>query len=186
MLNQDEFIYKYLNTFQENKCCQHFIEFVDDSNNDSIKVHNIQMVIEKLFNQLFTHNELYIVLFIWNTELKTEFDLMNLGFDYSMVDKVYEDIHFSDHQLIDNPKNTKVNLLYFKNYKYEKIKYLVQATATWELAIRPSANVNAYYISFNREGDILVNFHDDRGLEIITTSQVLNMKIKKTFNASSL
>lgn len=183
MLSREEFENKYEKIFNDNKCLQSIFDFGKNSHDDKSKVVYIHNIMKNLFDQMFKNKDLYIILFIWNTNFGTEQDLLDLGFDYNLMDKKYDNITIKDHQLTDNPENTIINLLYIEKYNYDKIKFLIQATATWELDLNPTANVNAYFINFSDNNDILINFHDDRGLEILTTSQDLHKQIDDLFHS---
>ena len=181
MISLIEFIERYENSYNRDNCFQSRIEIGEDFESDYLKVKHIHKLMEDICNHFFFNKELYIVLFLWNTNKKTKQELITCGFNYSKIDSIFNDLKISDIKLADNPPNKEVSLLIINKYDFSTIKSIVQAIAGYEILIKPSANISAYFISFGEEYDVLVNLYDDRGIEILTTSQIISNQIENIF-----
>ncbi|MEA5260822.1 hypothetical protein VB264_23685 [Arcicella aquatica] len=128
------------------------------------------------------HNkECWLVLKIWDVPLGTFTQLENAGFEINLSDSIFED-NFNDSIIKENyTQNDKILLINYKKYDFEKIRPVIQCIAAYELGIEPSANINAYLISFDNIY-VLINLYDDRGMEVLTHDSVLNKLISDKFN----
>lgn len=179
MIEISEFYKRYESSFDNKNCYQTLINIPDTFENNYLKVDYIHRLMENLCDQLFFEKDLYIVLFIWNTDRNTTQELIICGFDENKFDFVFKNIKIDDIKLVENPQNIDINLLYKQKYDYLTVKSIVQAIAGFEIGVEPSCNVSAYFICFSEEADILVNLYDDRGIEILTTDKSISTEISE-------
>ncbi|MFZ4797324.1 MAG: DUF3885 domain-containing protein [Bacteroidia bacterium] len=140
--------------------------------------------IEKRFNEiadwLLDDKEFWIILTVWNTNLGTMSDLLKSGFNLNSATNIFKGDKLDKIVEADITNNDEVFYLYYDSYKYSEIKPLIESIAAFEIGIEPSANINAYIVSFDKE-PFFLNLYDDRGMEFLCHDNILFNNIKARF-----
>lgn len=130
-----------------------------------------------IFSTVFENKECWIKLVLWDCEFsKTIINIKNCGFDYDSFEKfiISEPVGYEGYDMNDT------EVVYFKisRFNFTIIIPLLTAIFNYELAIEPSANINAMF--FNLTDNILVYPYDDRGVDLVGNENILN-KLKDNF-----
>lgn len=138
-----------------------------------------------IFNLVFDKKEIWVRLILWNLKFQETHDkLISCGFRFEENDGVLEvnnPINLNNAQLED----AKVYYIHYNEFDFEKIKPLLSAIFSFELAIQPSADISAVFLN-TQDSLTLINPYDDRGLNIITTDALSFNKIEETFKKWAL
>lgn len=182
---KNEFIELYLEHFQKHN--KYSVIFEAISKGDELsKVLDIRDKFEKIANYLFNEKSIWIRLIIWDEGIFNKNDLYKCGYTEENLnfskgcpsDKIFQDSFYEDEIL----KNSEIQYIYYEKYDYKYLLPFVIAISNFELGFEPSASISAFFMTFDGT-PILLNFPDDRFIELCTDSDDLINSVKNKFES---
>ncbi|MDP2385338.1 MAG: hypothetical protein Q8M29_03120 [Bacteroidota bacterium] len=134
---------------------------------------------------IFEQKELWVLLILWDVERGTKNDLAKCGFEenaatHSYKGKIEDGLLANSRFDSQAIKESEIKYLKYEKFSFDKISPIVRAIAGYELGFENSANISAYFLSFE-DTAVLLNLYDDRGMELLNDASEFTSEISNKF-----
>ena len=190
-MDKADFIKAYTTQFDVNAEFQAFFEMGGILDGRK-RVRQVVDRFKEIADFVFHDKEVWVLLSIWGVKSGAKEDLEKCGFkmesstehwEGKLEDGLIDTSKFAEEALEDKEFLEELGIRYLKyeKYSFDAIRPLIQAIAGHELGLKRSANVTAYFLTFEGSHTML-NLYDDRDVELLSDNEVYVEQISREFN----
>lgn len=147
------------------------------------RLNQVKERFKEIMDFVFSNKEIYLVLFVWDLDRGTLKELEKCGFNKDLAQYIGSNFKIDNYKAKKLRKNDIISLYYYPKYSFDCIEPIAQAIGAYELALEPSASIDAYFVSIDSNNELLLTLYDDRGVDFMTPEKelfnILTDKFKK-------
>lgn len=165
-----DFKKKFHKSFSDDNQYKIVFNMSDYLKDEESRVKKVIQRFKSISQEIFHDSDIWVALVIWNQSIETAKDLKACGFKIEDVTSVFKGNINDNIFNFEDYEDSEIIYLYYDKFDFAKLKPLVRAIAGFELAVKPSASITAYFLNFQKDRDVLLNLYDDRGMELFFAS----------------